>query len=367
MLASQTTKTPEMGEAVSTASRSCHPDATSSPHAFRAWLYLVWFCTTRQSRVRQMVWIALALLALTGTVIGLNTLADGWGMADRRWIWVPIPPVPPGKDAQAQKPSMKGEFKRLTDSKPNYSQMPTFGGTAREMEIMAYGPWPESAAALQKGIARACRELINQSGFYVFSTYVVFSLFVGFLLPIWSLSFSTEAISGEREGRSLIWLLTRPLPRSSVYLAKFVAVLPWSLALNVGGYGLLCLLAGQPGHMAFRMFWPAILGGTLAFCSLFQLMGACFRRAAVIALVYSFFLETIVGGMPGYMKRLSVGFYTRCLMFDAAHGYGVEPEKPSIYLPVDRFTAWGVLLSVTVILLMVGMIIFSRREYHDLA
>jgi ABC-2 type transport system permease protein len=307
-----------------------------------------------------MVWIALALLTLTATMVGLNTLADGWSMKDRRWYWAASPPPAPG--------DVKGKI-RTEIRKPDRPEMLrlTFAETARGMQALPHlAPWPPVAAAIETGIANCCWELIARSDFYVFSTFVVFSVFVGFLLPIWSLSFATEAIAGEREGRSLIWLLTRPLPRPAVYLAKFVALVPWSLALNLGGFALLCLLAGRPGQMALRLYWPAILGGTLAFCSLFHLMGACFRRAAVVALVYSFFLETIVGGMPGYMKRLSIGFYTRCLMFDAAHGLGVEPEKPSIYLPVDSFTAWGVLLTLTAVLLLAGMIIFSKREYQDL-
>jgi hypothetical protein len=157
------------------------------------------------------------------------------------------------------------------------------------------------------------------------------------------------------------------LPRSSIYLAKYVALLPWSLALNVGGFGLLCLLSGQTGHQAFRLYWPAVFAATVAYCALFHLMGACFRRAAVVALVYTFFLETIFGQMPGYMKRISVSFYTRCLMFDAAADYGVQSEKPSIYLPVDGTTAWCVLLGLTVVLLAAGMLIFARSEYHDLS
>ena len=106
---------------------------------------------------------------------------------------------------------------------------------------------------------------------------------------------------------------------------------------------------------------------TLAFTALFHLMGACFRRAAVVALVYSFFLETIFGQMPGVMKRISISFYTRCLMFDAARDLGVQPEKPSIYLPVDGATAWCVLLTLTAVLLVAGMMIFARSEYRELA
>ena len=64
--------------------------------------------------------------------------------------------------------------------------------------------------------------------------------------------------------------------------------------------------------------------------------------------------------------RSSLSFYTRCLMFDAAKPYGVHPEKPSIYLPVDRVTAWSVLCLATAVLLVLGMVIFARSEYQDL-
>jgi ABC-type transport system involved in multi-copper enzyme maturation permease subunit len=229
--------------------------------------------------------------------------------------------------------------------------------------LAAFSP---PAAALELGVASAIQAGLEKSKFHLFSNSIVFSVFVGFLLPIWSLSFATEALGGEREGRSLVWLLTRPLPRSSIYLAKFVGLLPWCIGLNLGGFALLCLLAGPPGRLALSLYWPAVLAGTLTFSALFHLLGACFRRAAVVALVYSFFLETILGTMPGYMKRISIGFYTRCLMFSAGSEYGVESDKPSVYLPVDGSTAWCVLLAVTVLLLLVGMVVFARTQYQDL-
>jgi len=220
--------------------------------------------------------------------------------------------------------------------------------------------------AVPNAILGSCHPVMHESGFIVFSS-VIFSIFLSFLLPIWSLSFATEALGAEREGSSLLWLLSRPLPRPAIYLAKFVALLPWALALNVGGFGLLCLAAGRPGTLAFRLFWPAVFWATLAFCALFHLMGAWFRRAAIVAIIYSFFLETVLGNMPGYMKRVSIGFYTRCMMFDAAQGHGLQPEKPSIYVPVDGTTALGVLIGLTFVLLVIGMVVFSRSEYQDLA
>jgi ABC-type transport system involved in multi-copper enzyme maturation permease subunit len=160
-----------------------------------------------------------------------------------------------------------------------------------------------------------------------------------------------------------LWLLTRPLPRPAIYLAKYVALLPWTVGLNLGGFALLCLAAGRPGPQALRLYWPAVLCATFAFAALYHLMGACFRRPAILAIVYSFFLETIMGNMPGYFKRVSISFYTRCMMYEAAQDYGVQPEKPTVFLPVDGTTAMLVLLGITVGLLLLGMFLFQRKEY----
>jgi len=161
-------------------------------------------------------------------------------------------------------------------------------------------------------------------------------------------------------------LLHQPLPRPGIYLAKYIAVLFYSLAFNLGGFALICLVGGRAGRPAFSLYWPGVVCATLAFSALFHLMGACFRRAAVVALVYSFFLETVLANMPGYMKRVSIGFYTRCMMFDEAQKFGIQPEKPYIYLPVGSLTAEWVLIGITALSLGIGMMVFSRSEYHDL-
>jgi hypothetical protein len=161
--------------------------------------------------------------------------------------------------------------------------------------------------------------------------------------------------------------LTRPLSRPAVYLAKFVSMLPWTLALNLGGFTLLCVAAGVPGWLALRVYWPAVLLGTLAFSALFHLLGMWLRRAAIVGILYAFFLETLMGNLPGHLKRASISFYTRCLMFDRAHGLGVQPERATTYLPVSGGTALFVLAGLTLCLLVVGMIVFTRKEYIDMA
>jgi ABC-type transport system involved in multi-copper enzyme maturation permease subunit len=310
------------------------PALPASLSPIRAWCYLVWLSWQRQARARQMVWIALGLLVISVILVAINTAADRWSM--KRWRY----------------PFRNG---------------PTVVQWADEVQVIA-GTMDQSPGGqgVQAALTASVRAIIERSGFMVFSRTAVFAIFLTFLLPLWSLSFATEALGGERESNSLVWLLTRPLSRPAIYLAKFVALLPWSLGLNIGGFGLLCLAAGEPGATAFRLFWPAVLWASLAFSALFYFMGAFFRRPAVVAIVYAFFLEVIFGNMPGFLKRVSIGFYTRCMMFEAAQDYGLQPERPDIFLPVSGPMALAVLVGLTVALLGIGMVVFSRSQYQEI-
>jgi len=299
----------------------------------RAWVYLVRLSWQRQARVRHMVWISLALLAFTVIAVAVQTFSMGWGLGKARPWWRVAPT--------------------------------TFDQAFAQTYVAASATAPlgaPPATAFGTAVVTSAWAVLQRTDFIMFSNGI-FLIFVSFLLPLWSLSFGTEALGGDREGHNLLWLLTRPLPRPAIYLAKFVALLPWTLALNLGGFALICVAAGRPGLQALRLFWPAVLCATLAFAALFHLIGAYFRRPAIIALVYGFFLETIFGNMPGYLKRLTISFYTRCMMYDAASAYGVQPESPTVFLPVSGTTALLVLLGATVGLLLVGMYVFSRTEY----
>jgi ABC-type transport system involved in multi-copper enzyme maturation permease subunit len=318
------------------------PHAATSPSAspLRAWLALVWFSLRRQARARTMVWIALGLLALSVVLVFVWTEGNSWTERNGR--------TPPGN--------------RVRNQDVAVVVLPAvLGGVSGS---------PEGLAGSQF-VGRGAWAALQEPRVMVFVESVVFLLFLSFLMPLWSLSFATESVGGERESGSLVWLLTRPLPRPAVYLAKFVALLPWCVGLNLAGFALICLAAGEPGLVALRLCWAAVLWGSLAFAALFLLVGAVTRRAAVVAIVYSFFLETIMGNMPGYLKRVSVNFYVRCMVLGNLKTYitkecGGEFQvalDQDVYLPVDALSAWLVLMAVTAGLLAAGMIVFQRSEY----
>ena len=177
------------------------------PSLWRAWCYLVLLSWRRQARARQMVWIALGLLAFTTAMTGMASAADLF-------------------------------------HRPRFRQM------TGDLQAMIDAVRPGSPVqALSDAYLGAARAIVasDASAVQVFARFVAAAVFLGFLLPLWSLSFATEAVGGDREQNSLIWLLARPLPRPAIYLAKFVALLPWTLALNVGGFALLCVAGGPAG------------------------------------------------------------------------------------------------------------------------
>jgi ABC-type transport system involved in multi-copper enzyme maturation permease subunit len=312
---------------------------------FRAWIALVWLALFRQARARQMVWIALGLLVLSVGGVAFLTAMGRWGVS--HW----------------EIPRRSGVTFPVFLDKTQLA-VGTLGRdpVAAGLSTAVLGP---VRAMVTAGVQTVDDQPFAGAGFAVFSRTVVFLVFLTFLLPLWSLSFATEAIGGERENRSLIWMLTRPMPRWAMYLARWVALLPWAIGLNVGGFLLLCLASGPPGYLAFQLYWPAVWWASLAFASLFLLIGAVFRRPAVVAILYSFCLEMVMGNMPGYLKRLSISFYARCLMMDQAAEYGIEMEQAVVFLPVSSLEATITLASAALGLLLLGMIVFSYAEYSE--
>lgn len=211
---------------------------------------------------------------------------------------------------------------------------------------------------------------------YTFGRALAGNIYLRFVLPLLCLCFGTQALGGDWEEKSLVWLLTRPLPRPTIYLAKFLATLPWAVGLSVGGLLLAGACAGPEGWRAAVAFWPVVALGALSYVSLFLLMGAVFRRSTIIALTYTFVIETILSNMPGLVKRITIAFYDRCWLFALAEARGwhvapegirpIIPDNERFFLPVDGSTALTVLCLVPVALLLLGMWWFQRKEYHDL-
>jgi ABC-2 type transport system permease protein len=195
---------------------------------------------------------------------------------------------------------------------------------------------------------------------------VLLTVYVSFLLPMFCLSFASVGVASDREEQTLVYLLTSPLPRPWIFAAKLGAAVAITLAWSMGSLNLLCLLAGKGGMEIFNAVWLSIVASTLAYVALFQLFGVLFRRATVVALGYALVLETVVGNVPGIVKRFTICFYTRCMIFESSTDLGIGPTgafNPLLFQPIPGPTAHVVLYAAGGALLLAAAVVFSIREY----
>lgn len=326
---------------------------SAAPSAPRAFLALVRLTFLRHWRVRTVAWVTVGLVALTATAIAVFTHGPvGWRIETR--------------------PVFVADHKSDGAIRMTYRQY-----AAERLPLYILYPGPQDQFGVKAATLGAAQWLMlspdpdaakfrDDYAFLRFSRWVVFGLFLGFVMPLFALAYASGAIGTEREGRTLIWLATRPLPRGGVYLAKLLGVLPWCVVVSVLGFAAVCLVGGEIGRVAFRVYLPAVVAGTIGLSALFHLIGAIFRRPAVVGLVYVFFFETLVANLPGSLKRLSLNYYVRSMMYNEASAVAVVPEDQlDVYDPVSPQTAWAVLMAASVALTLIGMWWFSKLEPRD--
>jgi hypothetical protein len=330
---------------------------SSHPSALRAWCVLVVQSFQRHWRVRQMGWVSLGLLGIVVFWVALVTERGGWNLADQR--------VRRGFGSYRQESErlLPGNRYRALADEAKSKQL-------RPHEVPnPLGPTEEGLRSLILSVPQAVmrsERFLHEWGFMTYSRWVIHLVFFGFVLPLFTLSYASGAFGTDRESRSLVWLMTRPIPRGGIYLAKFVGTLPWCLAFGMGGFAAVCLAGGPIGREALARYWPAALMATLAFAALFHLVGAIFRRPVVVGLVYVFFFEAVVAALPGSLKLLSLTFYARSLMYNEATAADYPVEMlPAMTAAVTSETAWAVLAVATTGITLLGMWLFARSEYRD--
>jgi ABC-2 type transport system permease protein len=204
---------------------------------------------------------------------------------------------------------------------------------------------------------------LDQS-FQAFSNFLII-VFVAFLVPICALAYGTSSVGADREDRTLLFLLIRPIPRWLVLTAKFAAALPLTVGLVTITFNLYCRLAGPAGDLAYQLFLPPILVSTLAYLGLFHLFAVLLRHSTIVALIYALFMEMLLGNMPGIVKRVAVNYYGRSWMYSLGSTDGLQ--RPGWFEPISISAAGWTLAGIAAGSLLLAILVFQFREYRDLS
>jgi hypothetical protein len=206
-------------------------------------------------------------------------------------------------------------------------------------------------------------------------TNLVSSLYLGVLVYLVGIAFGVPTVHDEVEGRTLTYLLTRPISRIAVYAGRLAAVQLLAgvlLAFSLVACFMVAVV-GNPGALSLGLIqayvnhvWVILLA-TVLMVGLFSIVGTMFRRPLVWSFLYAFGWEGIVAKVPGRMQTWTLDFHLRNLMLREEDVQASLMEGLRALLvhevEVSAYVSFGVLVLALVGFSFLGGWLFSRKEY----
>lgn len=152
------------------------------------------------------------------------------------------------------------------------------------------------------------------------STEILMVFFLQFYIIILALFYGTSIAAEEVENRTLVYLITRPVPKPAIVLGKFAAYTALmggmtALGLAASFFILNAARIGDPAlWAAFFRYLGVLVLGILAYTAFFAFLGTVLRRAIILGLVFGFGWETAIQYFPGSTQRFSIVHYLKSLL-----------------------------------------------------
>jgi ABC-type transport system involved in multi-copper enzyme maturation permease subunit len=187
------------------------------------------------------------------------------------------------------------------------------------------------------------------------------------VLPLAALFYATSLIADEVEGRTLTYLLTRPLTRGSIFAGKFAAYLVTTSCLALPACVITFFLlqsaqgfSGVGAAVADLFRDLAVICLTLVvYGALFALLGVLLKRPVIPGLMFLYGWE-LLANLPGYLPRFTLTAWLRSLVSHRPAQEGLAGLFEQV-LPATQ--AVPVLVVATVVFLYAAARVFSVKEY----
>jgi len=205
-------------------------------------------------------------------------------------------------------------------------------------------------------------------------------LFMQTLVLLVPLLFMTGLVRDEIEDGTLVYLFTRPVPKSLAFAAKFAAAAAFSALLTAGGMLLFhaaFTLAARHPDASFD--WGKRLGafvaagvlGVVGYGAIFAFAGLVSRRAHVFGIAFGFLSEFVLTNVPAVIKKLTVMHYLRSValggLAEDSPGKGNALLKAMEEVRLIDFTAPAtavlVVFGAAVVLVAASLVVVSVVEF----
>ncbi len=192
------------------------------------------------------------------------------------------------------------------------------------------------------------------------------------VVPLVALILGSTVVAEEVDDRTITYLLTRPIPRSAILIGRWLAVLlVVTVMLWASGWVVFIIFdriaadvyeLTQPEEVRRRIINVVLLGG-VTYTTVFAVAGVLFRRPIIVGLGYTFAVEGLMANLPGSNQSLTIQYYLKSYLLAGdpelsrrlMHPLSIELVPPEEGL---RMIAW-----ITLVALVVGSVVISRRQY----
>lgn len=199
---------------------------------------------------------------------------------------------------------------------------------------------------------------------------MIWIFYLRFIVPVLGVFYGTSLIADEVEDKTLTYLFSRPIPRGSVLLGKYLAYMACTVFVVLPSVIIvyLCItpVRGSLGGSFLDLLKDLVLLaiGLAAYGAVFAWIGAQFKRPLLIGLIFIFGWEQAALAFPGYMKQFTVAYYLQALVPHAMPSDGVVSLVQSLFRETPSLAASLLVLAVIVAgFLALAASTVERREY----
>jgi ABC-2 type transport system permease protein len=183
------------------------------------------------------------------------------------------------------------------------------------------------------------------------------------VLPITALVLGTAALGSELEDGTAVFLLTSPVPRSSIVAAKLL-VAAGGTALIAGGSALAAGLIVATDSASVGVVLAAVVGvvaGAVLYAALFLAASVVTNRALIVGLLYTLVWEGALASLFAGTRLLSIRQYILAIV-DAVSGLLSRPYGNPFGETLETSTA--VVLGAVVLAISVAVAIARLRAWE---
>lgn len=208
-----------------------------------------------------------------------------------------------------------------------------------------------------------------QGGFDLDDQEVGMGIFLYMLYPqslciLAALLYGSSLLAAEIEGKTLVYLFTRPVPRTVVLLWKYLATVAALVGLTLVSLTISFALAGFAGGLRMYLtILTTVVAALLAYTAVFCLLGLLVpRRAIPVGLIYAVLVEGVLSFVPAVANEVAVSHYLRSLALHLS-GHALPAEIQGVFTLVPLGSCVVALLVFPVAFLLLSSLLVQRREW----